>query len=470
MANIVKEFMIDCTKPNRFRTTIAKQGDMNSRFIKATIASDGVPITVENGATVVINAKRSDNAVRTFSGSVNEDGTVLVPIANWMLEKDGHLDCEIIIVLAASQEKLSTTRFTIEVEPRISDGSEIEDDDDYDFLLELIEDVETALENANTAVTEAQTATSGANTAAASARSAASAATSGATAATNAAQSASNAASSASRAAADANEISTLLNQRVESDYYRGEKGDKGDKGDKGEPGKGTETIVVTTNEELTAALEKITSEFKAGSVYSVIGTGTLLGIESPFSEADMKGLTAERIIIDRGTGEYKDALVVTNYVNTTMLHLNQERRITTLKSDVASINSRIAMPKRYADLENTAYDAKTGARFDASSNNTHVIATLILPSSESAVTLNIGTALLTLPSVKENSSLTFEAEKITNEIWKAEYTLVDDTGNLVVSDTVYKKSGMSKASRIALTGYAAEKTFTITYLAGGQI
>lgn len=183
-----------------------------------------------------------------------------------------------------------------------------------------------------------------------------------------------------------------------------------------------------------------------------------------------MKGLTAERIIIDRGTGEYKDALVVTNYVNTTMLHLNQERRITTLKSDVASINSQIAMPKRYADLENTAYDAKTGMRFDASSNNTHVIATLILPSSESAVTLTIGTQLFTLPSVKENSSLTFEAEKITNEIWKAEYTLVDDTGNLVVSDTVYKKSGLSKASRIALTGYAAEKTFTITYLAGGQI
>lgn len=243
-----------------------------------------------------------------------------------------------------------------------------------------------------------------------------------------------------------------------------------GQKGDKGDPGKGAETIVVTTNEELTAALERITSEFKVGSVYSVIGTGTLLGIESPFSEADMKGLTAERIIIDRGTGEYKDALVVTNYVNTTMLHLNQERKITKLKSDVASINSQIAMPKRYADLENTAYDAKTGMRFDASSNNTHVIATLILPSSESAVTLNIGTALLTLPSVKENSSLTFEAEKITNEIWKAEYTLVDDTGNLVVSDTVYKKSGLSKASRIALTGYAAEKTFTITYLAGGQI
>lgn len=264
--------------------------------------------------------------------------------------------------------------------------------------------------------------------------------------------------------------IGKQLKADAAAGLFNGKPGPQGEKGDKGDPGKGTETIVVTTNEELTAALEKITSEFKAGSVYSVIGTGTLLGIESPFSEMDVKGLTAERIIIDRCTGEYKDALVVTNYVNTTMLHLNQERRITTLKSDVASINSQIAMPKRYADLENTAYDAKTGARFDASSNNTHVIATLILPSSESAVTLTIGTQLFTLPSVKENSSLTFEAEKITNEIWKAEYTLVDDTGNLVVSDTVYKKSGLSKASRIALTGYAAEKTFTITYLAGGQI
>lgn len=264
--------------------------------------------------------------------------------------------------------------------------------------------------------------------------------------------------------------IGKQLKADAAAGLFNGKPGPQGEKGDKGEPGKGTETIVVTTNEELTAALEKITSEFKAGSVYSVIGTGTLLGIESPFSEADMKGLTAERIIIDRGTGEYKDALVVTNYVNTTMLHLNQERRITTLKSDVASINSQIAMPKRYADLENTAYDAKTGMRFDASLVNAHVIAILTLPESESAVTLTIGTQLFTLPSVKENSSLTFEAEKITNEIWKAEYTLVDDTGNLVVSDTVYKESRISKASRIALTGYAAEKTFTIKYLAGGQI
>lgn len=243
-----------------------------------------------------------------------------------------------------------------------------------------------------------------------------------------------------------------------------------GQKGDKGEPGKGAETIVVTTNEELTAALERITSEFKVGSVYSIIGTGSLLGIESPFSDTDLKSLPAERVIIDRGTGEYQNALVVTNYTNTTMLHLSHERSITLLENSVASIKSQIAMPKEYVSFENTAYDAKAGARFDTSSNNTHVIATLTLPESESAVTLTIGTQLFTLPSVEENSTLTFDAEKIAVGMWKAEYILFDSAGNPVLTNVVYKKSGTTKASRIAFNGYAAEKTFTITYLAGGQL
>lgn len=145
MANIIKEFAVDCSKPNRFRSIIAKQGDMNSRFIKATITADGNSIAVESDAKVVVNAQRADGEIKSFAGTVETDGTVLVPIANWMLEVEGHLDCEIIIVNPLSQEKLSTTKFTIEVESNISNGSEISDDENYDFLLELITNVDDVL-------------------------------------------------------------------------------------------------------------------------------------------------------------------------------------------------------------------------------------------------------------------------------------------------------------------------------------
>lgn len=258
-----------------------------------------------------------------------------------------------------------------------------------------------------------------------------------------------------------------LFNGKDGAPGPQGEKGDPGEQGVPGKDGKGIETIVVTTDEELTAALEKITAEFTVGSVYSIIGTGKMLGIESPFSDADFSALPAERIIIDRGTGEYQNALIVTNYINTTILHLNHERSIAALENNVASIQSQL-FPKKYTASENTAYDAKTGMRFDNSVSNTHIIAKLILPESENAVTLTIGTQLFTFDTVQENSVLTFEAERIAEQMWKAEYKLHDSNGNLLSSDTVYKTAGISKVSRIAFNGYDTGKTFTVTYLAGG--
>ncbi len=163
MANIVKKIMIDCIKPNRFRTTIAKQGDMNSRFLLATIANDGVPISIESDATVIINGIRPDGETKSFGGTVNDDGTVTVPIPNWMLKIEGHLDCEIVIINPTTQERLSTTKFTVEVESLISDCSEIVDDDNHDFLLELITQVDTAVKSCNSAAESAITATENAD-------------------------------------------------------------------------------------------------------------------------------------------------------------------------------------------------------------------------------------------------------------------------------------------------------------------
>ena len=89
---------------------------------------------------VIINALREDNEAQAFGGTVNEDGTVTVPITYWMLELDGQVKCD-ISVIDSEQRKLSSTSFTISVEAAAYSGTDIVEDDDYDILVSLIADV-----------------------------------------------------------------------------------------------------------------------------------------------------------------------------------------------------------------------------------------------------------------------------------------------------------------------------------------
>lgn len=151
---IIKDCTLDCTRSNNFKTYIAKQNDTNSRFIRATLTDNGNKISVEDGNVVVIGVKRSDNEIKTFQGSV-EDGDVLLPIPNWALEKAGYIECDVAVLNSVTQEKLSTTRFSLVVENNLADGDDIAQDKNYDFLLQLITDVDTAVKSCNTAADKA---------------------------------------------------------------------------------------------------------------------------------------------------------------------------------------------------------------------------------------------------------------------------------------------------------------------------
>ena len=74
--------------------------------------------------------------------TVNADGTVTVPLTYWMLQLDGTVKCDISII-TANKTVLSTTLFELEVqEAAAPDDSEIEKDDDYGILIQLIADVQ----------------------------------------------------------------------------------------------------------------------------------------------------------------------------------------------------------------------------------------------------------------------------------------------------------------------------------------
>lgn len=182
MAQITKDITVDVAKKNLFQALVAKQNDNNSRFLKVTICNEGTKIEVPSTATVLINAERADNSSKAFAGTVNSDGTVTVPLTNWMLGLDDIVRCS-ISVIGSDEQKLTSTSFSIDVEAAEYEGSDITDDENYDVLITLISDVsdaklacETATIAANSATELAQGAATAANNAATAAASAATAA------------------------------------------------------------------------------------------------------------------------------------------------------------------------------------------------------------------------------------------------------------------------------------------------------
>lgn len=142
MATIIKEIEVDVSQLNRFAAIVAKQYDKQSRFLKVTLLNSGERIKVDKASTAVINARREDEVAKTFEGTVNMDGTVTVPLTQWMLQLDGTVKCDISII-TADTTVLSTTLFELEVqEAAAPDDSDIAEDDNCGVLIQLIADVQ----------------------------------------------------------------------------------------------------------------------------------------------------------------------------------------------------------------------------------------------------------------------------------------------------------------------------------------
>lgn len=150
MIEIIKELDVEVTKPNIFQAIVAKQYDMNTRFLKVTLKDCGTRIDVPNikTAKVVINAERKDGQSKGFEGEINEDGTVTVPLHSWMLELDGTVICDISVIDTATDDnkKLTTTSFTLLVEKAAFGGTDITNDPQFDVLVGLLDAADTANE------------------------------------------------------------------------------------------------------------------------------------------------------------------------------------------------------------------------------------------------------------------------------------------------------------------------------------
>ena len=164
MAQITGEISLDVAQKNVFQPITTKQNDSNSRFLKITVTDNGEPMTIAGTSTVLINALRSDGESKSFAGSVNSDGTVTVPLTNWTLALDGEVRCDVTVV-DSDNRKLTTTLFSLTVERAANPDGSITEDDNYDVLVKLIGDCNSAATAANTAAQVANTAATAATNA-----------------------------------------------------------------------------------------------------------------------------------------------------------------------------------------------------------------------------------------------------------------------------------------------------------------
>lgn len=138
MAQVTKNIVVDVSQPNYVLPITAKQGDCNSRFLVVTVQDDGATIIIPETAKVVINYARFDGKRAALFGTVNPDGTVTVPLGKSVLKYGGTASCSVTIIDEENQQKLTTTSFSITVEPAEYADGDICADDDYDVLLDLI--------------------------------------------------------------------------------------------------------------------------------------------------------------------------------------------------------------------------------------------------------------------------------------------------------------------------------------------
>ena len=172
MALITQKISVEVSKPNFFQAIVAKQYDNGSRFLQATLINGSEKINVALSSSVLINARRNDGAEASFGGTVNADGTVTVPLTSWMLELEGRVESDISVV-DANGNKLTTTKFIVDVERASCRGEDITEDENYDVLITALAEVAKTRESAIEATNAANEATADANAAAQNATNAA---------------------------------------------------------------------------------------------------------------------------------------------------------------------------------------------------------------------------------------------------------------------------------------------------------
>lgn len=150
---VYNSIQLDLCKKNSYKAIPTKQLDTNSRFLRVELLNNGNSYGFNDDVTVIL-ASTKNGETKAYKCTV-EDGCVVAPLTSWMLAEEGYVDCEIVLLDTASNSKLSSFAFSIYVDESIYNDETISQDENYNVLLQLITDVDTAVKSCNTATEKA---------------------------------------------------------------------------------------------------------------------------------------------------------------------------------------------------------------------------------------------------------------------------------------------------------------------------
>lgn len=135
---LVANLTLDTYQKNNIPPLVIPQGDYGARVIRVRITEQGRPVTVTPSEAASIVAERNgDGESKAFSGTVNEDGTVNVPVTQWMLDlPDDDVICHVVIT--GNDYQYSTTEFLIEPKKKANPTEIAKDDPRQDIVTEIL--------------------------------------------------------------------------------------------------------------------------------------------------------------------------------------------------------------------------------------------------------------------------------------------------------------------------------------------
>lgn len=135
---LVANLTLDTYQKNNIPPLVIPQGDYGARVIRVRITEQGRPVTVTTSEAASIVAERiGDGESKAFSGTVNEDGTLDVPVTQWMLDlPDDDVICHVVIT--GNDYQYSTTEFLIEPKKKANPTEIAKDDPRQDIVTEIL--------------------------------------------------------------------------------------------------------------------------------------------------------------------------------------------------------------------------------------------------------------------------------------------------------------------------------------------
>ena len=135
---LIANLTLDTYYRNRTQPLIIPTGDYGARVIRVHITTQNNPVKVDVASAVSIVATRnSDGESQAFSGRADDDGSVIVPVVQWMLE-DPQSDVECHVVVTGNGYQYSTNSFLIQPQDKANPTEISEDDPRKDVISEVI--------------------------------------------------------------------------------------------------------------------------------------------------------------------------------------------------------------------------------------------------------------------------------------------------------------------------------------------